>query len=212
MTPLRKPPVEVLDGTPPGDAGRERPLAEAVAALGADDPELRRRAVVELADRPEALPSLVGRVGIEPDATVRAVLCTHLARHDLPAVVDGLLEHLSSDDAGLRIAVTEVLQQTTTATAARVPQLLAHPDPDVRVLTVMVLARLRSAEVEGWLAGLVERDPDPRVTAAAIGELMVLTGLRRVAALHSARERFPDDPFIGYVVTHALTAIERQAP
>jgi HEAT repeat protein len=208
VTPLRKPPVEVLDGIPSGEVRSRRPLSEGLAALAADDPEVRRRAVLELADEPEALSHLIERVGVEPDLMVREALCTYLARHDLPEVVDGLVEHLASDDAALRTAIAAVLQQTRTSTAARMPQLLADPDPDVRILTVMVLAGLRTPQVEDWLTSLVEQDPDPRVAAAAIGELVSLTGLRCVDALNAARARFPDDPFISFVVSSALAALD----
>jgi HEAT repeat protein len=204
MSPLRKSPPQGAPPDSPVDAECERPLEELLDDLVDDDPELRRRAVPALADRPQAWSVLARRVGVEPDPTVRATLCTQLARHDRPEVVDGLLGYLASDDAGLRTAVAEVLSRTATSTAARVPTLLADPDPDVRILTVMVLAGLRSPEVEGWLTDLVTGDPDPNVTAAAIGELASLLGAGQSATLIAARERFPDDPFITFAVARAL--------
>jgi len=211
MSPLRRTPArdaETLGDTPRPDDGPGRALDTLLAELVDDDPELRRRAVRDLADRDEARAALVDRVGTEPDRSVRDALCAQLSRHDRPDVVDGLLRHLASDDAGLRTAVVEVLGALPTATAARIPQLLADPDPDVRILTVMVLARLRLAAVEGWLTGLVRGDDSPNVVSAAIGELALLAGARCVADLEGARERFPTDPFIGFTVSQALATMD----
>jgi len=211
MTPLRKTSSPALAGVP--EQGR-RPVQRTVDALLdqlADiDPEHRRRAVLDLTGVPEALPALVHLLGVEADRTVRDALCAQLARYDLPEVVDGLIGHLASDDAGLRTAVAGVLAHTPNSTAERVPELLADPDPDVRILTVMVLGELRLAAVEGWLIGLVSSDPDPNVVAAAICELVPLMGVRCEQALCAARDRFPHDPFITFSVTRALTVLDRE--
>ena len=210
MSPLRKSEVDEVDGAGPDGPGRDQPLPDRLARLVDGDPDRRRRAVLALSDEPAALPHLIARVGLEPDPAVREALCAHLAGHDDPAVVDGLAGLLASDDAGLRIAVAGVLQQTRTATQARMPEWLADPDRDVRLLVVMVLAGLRSPQVEGWLTDLVEHDPDPNVTAAAIDELAGLVRAPCRAALRSARARFPDDPFIDFVVTRAMAAPDRE--
>jgi HEAT repeat protein len=211
MSPLRKPSTDVPQqhrAELAEVAEQERPFDALLLALVDEDPELRRRAVPALAEHRSALPGLARRVGAEPDLSVRATLCTHLARHDLPEVVDGLIGYLASDDAGLRVAVAGVLSRTTAATGARIPGLLADPDPDVRILTVMVLGGMRSPKVKGWLTELVGTDPDPNVTAAAIGELAPLLDSVDDRVLSAARERFPDDPFIAFAVARALVLLE----
>jgi hypothetical protein len=106
--------------------------------------------------------------------------------------------------------VAEVLAKTPTATARRLPALLADPDPDVRILTVMVLGSVRLAEVGEWLTRLVRDDPDPNVVSAAIGELVPLIGPRSGQLLCAARDRFPTDPFIAFSVTRALSVLDRE--
>jgi hypothetical protein len=190
----------------------ERSLGLLLADLASDQPEVRRGAVQVLSDMPEdlseVLPALVRRVGAETDALVRTTLCAQLARHDRVEVVDGLIPHLASNDAGLRNAVSEVLSKTPASTALRIPQLLSDPDPDVRILTVMLLTGLRLTEVEGWLIQLIQGDGDPLVVAAAMGELIALAGARCEPVLRSARQRFPDDPFISFMTAESCTGVE----
>jgi HEAT repeat protein len=211
MSPLRKS-LAPAAGEVPEQHRRvvEHTLDTLLAALVDDDPERRRRAVLDLADRLDALPALVAQFGVESNLVVRDALCTQLARYDLPEVVDGLIDHLSSDDAGLRNAVVHVLSKTQTATARRLPALLVDPDPDVRILTVTILSSLRLPEVEDWLTDVVTNDPSPNVVSAAIGELASLTGARCEQLLCEARDRFPTDPFITFSVTRTLTALDRE--
>ena len=186
----------------------QRPLEPLLADLAGGEPEARRAAVQALADRPDALPALVHRVGIETDPGVRNALCTQLARHDRPEVVDGLLPHLASDDAALRNAVTQVLSMLPVSCALRVPQLLADPDPDVRILTVMTLGGLRLDQVEDWLTQLVRDDTDPRVVGAAMAELAELAGARGAPVLEAAGHRFPADPFIQFIATQSRARMD----
>jgi HEAT repeat protein len=208
MSPLRVSPA--VPGAPGADRRTvERTVEGLLGQLEHADAEVRRRAVLDLADRPEAWSALVDRVGHEPDPTVRSAICTQLARHDVPAVVDGLVRYLASDHAAVRNAVAGVLARTPVSTARRMPDLLADPDPDVRILTVTVLGALRTPDVEDWLAGLVSDDPHPNVVSTAIGELVSIAGDRCRPALLAARERFPDDPFIAFTVDRALQATSR---
>jgi HEAT repeat protein len=203
MPPLRLPPV---DAEIPEASRRavECTLDGLLVQLVQGDPEARRRAALDLADVPEAIPALVQRVGVELDPTVRDAICSQLVRHDRPEVVDGLIEHLASDDAGLRNAVAVVLSQTLRSTVRRMPDLLADPDPDVRILTVAVLGALRAVEVKRWLAHIVATDPHPNVVSAAIGELAPIAGDCCGPALRSARQRFPNDPYIAFAVARAM--------
>jgi HEAT repeat protein len=191
-------------------AAADRAAADVLALLVDADPAVRLRAVLGLADLAEWLQILAGRLGVEPDPCVREAICARLAGHDVPEVVDGLIEYLSSEDLGLRSAVVQVLARTSTSTARRVPQLLVDPDPDVRLRTVMRLPALGSAQSEGWLNQVVAADAQPDVVAAAIGELARIAGIGCEPALCLACERFPRDPFITFAVTRALSALDRE--
>ena len=204
MSPLFKSAATASD-PPLATESRSQPgFEELLSQLGDDDPDVRRAAVLGIADNPLALTALAERVGVEHDHIVREALCSQLARHDVPEVVDIVIGHLASDNAALRNDVVELLARLPISTARRVPALLADPDPDVRLLAVMVLSGLRSPEVETWLSELVRHDLNANVVASAIGELVALAGKRSWATLIAARERFPDDPFIAFSVSRVV--------
>jgi two-component system chemotaxis response regulator CheY len=171
---------------------------ELLHALGDPDPAVRTAAVLALADVEAAVASFVLRMAVETDVQVRAALVAQLVRHDRPDVVDGLVGHLLSDDAALRVDVVHVLARTAGSTLERMPQWLADPDPDLRILAVMVLAELDHPSVIGWLSRLVREDGHANVVAAAVAELVVRAGPACAADVRAAAARFPDDPFITF--------------
>lgn len=204
-------------GPAPGDLLEDAPgLADLVQAARHGDADARRAAAVQLgtwfAERPgapeggEVVCALVGLVRSDEDPLVRDAALAQLARFDRDDVVEGLVPHLASDDANLRNAVVETMRLTPVATGARMPDLLHDPDPDVRVLSVMVLAGLRRDQVDAWLHDVIENDPSGTVVACALNELISLDGPRDPQFLAAARERFPDDPYISWTVQRALAS------
>jgi len=190
---------------------RRRDVPGLVAGLNAADPETRRRAAVDLADEPDGVPALVARVGVERDPAVRDTVLTQLARLDSPEVATGLVPHLGSDDAGLRNAVVVAMAQMPRSVPPLVPGLLADPDPDVRILTIMMMAGLRVAELEGWLVGVLEHDTHTNVVASAVSELVPIAGPEAVDVLEAVPARFPDDPFLAFTVRAALARLRGAA-
>lgn len=191
---------------PTQSADRRSPVRDVpglIESLSDPTADVRRRAALDLAGAAEAIPALLGRVGPEPDRAVREAVLTVLAAQDVDAVVWGLLPNLASDDATLRNAVVEVLRTMPLAMPAHVGALLASPDSDVRVLTVMILAGLRVPEVAGWLAGVVRTDDHPNVVAAALAELLETGGDEVVELARGAAIRFPADPFLQFAAQSA---------
>lgn len=166
-----------------------------IIALGDDSPSVRRWAAMDLAGDAEAVEALGARLALEPDNAVREALLSTLVGIGGDAVVQVLTPHLSSENAALRGAVVEWLAQVP-AVAAVMPQLLADPDADVRVLAVMLLATLQDPRVPGWLAGVVSSDPDRNVCGAAISELAEVGDEDACEAIAAAAVRFAQDPFI----------------
>ncbi|WP_231956781.1 MULTISPECIES: HEAT repeat domain-containing protein [unclassified Actinoplanes] len=175
-----------------------------IALLDHPDPERRREAALDLAGVPEAVPGLLARAGLETEPRVRDAVLTTLAGHDTEAVAAGLAVHLASDDAGLRTAVAEALATMPGSVPALLPDLLAAPDHDVRVMTAMVLADLPDPEARTWLVRMITDDPHPNVVTAAIDALLPGAGPEHAAVLEAAAQRFPDDPFLIFTVRAAL--------
>ncbi|GIF05866.1 HEAT repeat domain-containing protein [Actinoplanes siamensis] len=186
---------------PPLDTG------ELIRKLDDPDPEQRREAALELAGEPDAVPELLARVGLETQPRVRDAMLTTLAGHDTEAVAAGLAVHLASDEAGLRTAVAEALATMPLSVPGLLPDLLAAPDHDVRVMTAMVLADLPTPEARSWLVRMITDDTHPNVVTAAIDALLPAATAEHVPVLEAAARRFPDDPFLQFTVRAALPGL-----
>lgn len=189
-------PVEERPEMPPTDV-----LERQLESL---EPERRREAALVLDGVAEAVPALLDRLDVETEPAVRDAILTTLEGHDTPAVAARLARHLASEDTGLRTAVVEALAAMPGSAPALMPDLLADPDHDVRVLTAMILADLRHAEAESWLVAMISGDSHPNVVTAAIDALLPSARAEHAPLLRQAMQRFPDDPFLRFTVTNAL--------
>jgi len=172
--------------------------------LDDDAPAARRRAAQALAGQPDAAPALCGRLAHETDASVREAILTALVRIGTADAAAGLFPYLASEDAALRNAVIETVQQMPPDTVApHVEAFLDNPDSDVRIFTVQLAARLAHPSRIDWLARAVEHDPHVNVCLAAL-EGLVETGRPDVLPiLERLRDRFPDDPVVAFSVDAA---------
>jgi HEAT repeat protein len=181
------------------------PVSDPRAALSSPDPEQRRAAAVLLIDADDAKQLIAERVAVEQDVVVREAMLTALVgSHDV-AAARALAQLLRVEDAALRNAVVDTLGQMP-ATAEIIEELLANQDPDVRVLTVMLLSSLRSHAVPQWLLEVVQRDTDANVVGAALGELAEVGDATMISVFERVPARFPGDPFIAF---SAATAARR---
>ncbi|MFC4068036.1 HEAT repeat domain-containing protein [Actinoplanes subglobosus] len=178
--------------------------ATLIGQLDDPDPDCRREAALGLADADEAVPGLLARVGTEEDPRVLESILTTLAAHDTEEVAGGLAVHLASDEAELRTAVAAALATMPRSVPALLPDLLAAPDHDVRVMTAMVLADLPYAEAHAWLVRMICEDPHPNVVTGAIDALLPSATAEDADLLRDAVARFPDDPFLRFTVNAAL--------
>lgn len=192
------------DADRPDDAAPDPPLPDMLIQLLDDvDPNRRRESALRLGGAPEAVGALLDRVHVERDPVVLDAILNTLAAHDTEQVAAGLIGHLASDDADVRTAVAEALATMRQSMPPMLPQLLADPDPDVRILTATVMGGLNHPEALSWLAEMIRHDRHPNVVSAAIDALLPSVGAEHLALFHQARDRFPDDPFIRFVVEAA---------
>jgi HEAT repeat protein len=184
-----------------------RDLATLLADLAAEQPSVRRSAVRDLADHPEAVMDLCDRLEVEASPSVRAVLFTALIRHQSPDVAARLADFLRSDDVPQRNAAIEALQEMPDAVAPHVELLLSDDDSDVRIFAVNILATLRHARASEWLTDVVRTDPHVNVCAAAVDGLIEVGGPEALPHLETLRRRFEGNAFMEFAIDAAMCRI-----
>jgi len=175
--------------------------------LGSTDANLRRVAAMELGGDIEAVAELLAQLADEEDHAVRQAIVSSLAAIGGPAVVEGVLGYLRSDDAGLRNDVIDLLKDQPDAIAPHMPRLLADPDPDVRIFAVNILESLKHPKVVDWLIAVIETDRHINVCATAVDLIGEVGDARARVPLARLEERFADEPFITFAVASALDKI-----
>jgi HEAT repeat protein len=184
-----------------------RGRAEWIADLASPDSATRRQAAHALAEIADAVPVLCAHLANERSLSVRSSILTGLIVHKSPAVVDGLLPLLRSEDANLRNGAIEALQQMPDELAPRVEAMLSDRDSDVRIFAVDVLAALPHPMVPEWLRRVVTVDPHVNVCAAALDALAEVGEPDAIPALEALAERFADVAFIKFAVDAAVRRI-----
>ncbi len=187
--------------------GRERGLDALSRQLTQGGIDERRWAARDLVDYPMAATMLAERLLAELDLSVREAILDTLAALGNKAVVAGLLPLLRSEDAALRNGVIEVLQGLPAAVAPYLRDLLHDPDPDVRIFTIDILRTLTHPETPQWLHEVLLYEAHVNVLATAIDCLAEIGTPAHVEALQKVKDRFADQPFIGFVVDTALQRI-----
>jgi HEAT repeat protein len=87
------------------------------------------------------------------------------------------------------------------------PALVVDPDPDVRILTAMLLADVEPPVAMDWLVEMIILDDHPNVVATAIDSLQPYFGREHIGLLEATRDRFQFDPFLRFVIDTALARL-----
>lgn len=184
-----------------------RTCPDLIAGLEDPNPVARRWMARDLVACPDAATALIDRLKREPDLTVREVILTTLTRLGDPTAVGGLVECLRSDDAALRNEVIETMKQLPDEIAPIMRGLLADEDSDLRIFAVNILETLRHPDVERWLIGVIEGDPQVNVCATAADLLSEVGTEAATEALVRLKSRFGDEPYIQFTADLALKRI-----
>ncbi len=184
-----------------------RDLQGLLAQLHDDQAKARRWAARDLAAHTEAVSALCERLQVEPDPTVREAIFGSLLTIGTEAVAEGLIPLLRGEDAGLRNGAVEILQQLPDAVGHRIAALLADSDPDVRIFAVDILQDLAHPDAPAWMLAVVEADEHVNVVTTAIDRLAEVGTPEMVPAIQAVKDRFPNEPFVGFAVDTALKRI-----
>ena len=185
-----------------------RDTAGLLEQLQDPDPAVRRWAARDLAIHPHAVPAMCAHLAKESDHAVREVALTTLSVLGGADVVAGLIPFLRSEDANLRNGAIEVLSELPDEVAPHIEALLSDPDADVRIFTLNILNALSHPRVGKWLAQVLRQDAHVNVVAAALEAIAEAGTPDTLPAIDLARQRFADDPFIGFAADLAQQRIE----
>jgi len=188
---------------------RPRDREGLIAGLSDPDPLVRRWSARDLVQIPNAAEALVARLPLEDEISVLDVILTTLTCIGDETAVAGLVECLRSEDARLRNAAIEAMQQLPNEVAPLMGRLLHDTNPDVRIFSVNVLESLRHPQVEAWLIEVISGDPLVNVCATAVDLLGEVGSEAARQPLLDLKLRFADEPYIQFATDLALKRIDQ---
>jgi len=173
---------------------------DAFGLLKSGDAEARFAAARTLATLPGGVEALGEAVAAETAPRVREAIFTALARAATPRSAQIVAPFIRSEDADVRTLAIDALNAMPEATTVVLPQLLADPDPDVRLLSCELARTIRSGEAAAQLCELLDREQEHNVCGAAVEVLAEIGDSSSIAALRRCGARFPDDPFLTFAI------------
>jgi HEAT repeat protein len=185
-----------------------RQALPSLASASADE----RWAAARAARDPAAIPSLGEALAHERDARVREAIFTALARIGTPESAQVVLPYLRLDDANTRTGAMDALRAMQHACGPYLPELLADPDPDVRLLARDLVRDAGDADGQRWLCALIETEPQANVCAAVVEALGEIADATAAPSLSRCAERFSDDPFLGFAIKVVVDRLRRASP
>jgi len=171
--------------------------------------EQRWSAVRAAAERPDGVPRLAAALAQESDPRVREAIFNGLARAATAESAAAVVPYVRSEDAALRTAALDALRAMPAASGPHLPGLLADPDPDVRLLSCELLRNMPESDANRLLIGLLDRETEKNVAAAAIEVLAEIGRSEALPVLARAAQRFADDPFLAFSIKLAADRIGR---
>lgn len=192
---------------PPTHVETPAPAPDLATGLVHPDPAVRCEAIRHAAAT-HASAALAARLPAETDVNVQARLIGALADIGDAIAIEHLLDCLRGEDIPLRNAAIDALRTLPQAAAPVIARLLNDPEPDVRIFGVNALEGVRHPDVEAWLIDVIRDDEHVNVCAAAVELLGEIGGAAAADPLEALKQRFPDQPFIGFAADIALDRIQ----
>lgn len=197
---IRKP---FREGAAPPPAGLDKLLN------GTDDE--RWEAARSASSVPDS-PALIARaLEKESNPRVREAMFTSLALLGTPAAIEVAIAFLRSDDAHARTEALDALRAMKAAPGPYLSPLLNDADSDVRILACEIARGLPGRETSALLAGLIERETDANVCAAAVEVLAEIGTAEALPALERSAARFQATPFLLFSIKTAADRIRSQS-
>jgi HEAT repeat protein len=181
--------------------------ADLAETLQRGDRDARRHAARAFVGVPDGTKTLGEALKTEVDPRVREAIFTSLVRLGTRESVDAVVPHLRTNDANLRTGALDALRTMIAVARPVLPRLLTDPDPDIRLLACDLLRELPSAEATVLLCGVLSRDPEVNVCAAAVDVLADIGEAAALPFLDACAARFGDAIFLTFAVRAARERI-----
>ena len=165
-------------------------------ALASGSAGARWRAVRDVAALPEGPSILAGALARETDGRVRDAIFTSLSQS--PQGLSFVLPYVRSDDAQLRTGALDALRAAAALIEPLLTEIIADPDPDVRLLICEVVRELPSPTASRLMIELLERELEVNVCGAAMEVLAEVGDASALPALERCARRFADEPFLTF--------------
>jgi HEAT repeat protein len=157
-------------------------------------------------------PALIDRaLAQERNPRVREAMFTSLALLGTPPAIEVAIRYLRSDDAHVRTEALDALRAMKAAPGPYLSALLGDADGDVRILACEIARSLPGREASALLAGLVERESDANVCAAAVEVLAEIGTADTIPSLEACEARFQSTPFLVFSIRTAVDRIRSHA-
>jgi hypothetical protein len=163
-------------------------------------------------DLPGGVNALGAALSKESNPRVREAIFTSLTRTPTTAGVEWVLPLLRFDDAQLRIGALDALRTMKDSVWPYLPQLLADPDADVRLLACELARTLPGAEASALLCGLLDRESEANVCGSAIEVLAEVGGPEALPSLERCAARFRGTAFLEFSAKTTADWIRSQIP
>jgi HEAT repeat protein len=181
--------------------------ADAAKALDGGTADERWHAVRSLENVPNAINTLANALRSETDTRVREAIFTALARIGSQESAAAVLPYVRSGDANLRTGALDALRTMIDAVRPCLAEWLADPDPDFRILVCDLAREVPSPEATSLLCGVLDRDEQVNVCAAAMDVLAEIGGPAALPSLKACAERFRVEPFLRFAAQAAIARI-----
>jgi HEAT repeats len=156
--------------------------------------------------------TLADALSTEADPRVREAIFTSLVRLGGRECAAALIPCLRLDDPQLRGGALDALRAMIGVVRPMLPELLADPDADVRLLTCDLARELPAADATRLLCDVLTRETEPNVCAAAVDVLAEIGEAQALPFLQACSARFEDVAFLGFAVRIAMQRIVAERP
>jgi len=187
---------------------KKRDYEGLIEQLNSETLSERRWAIRDLSEYPEATGYLFDLLGKEPEVAEREALFDSLQHIGGEPVIDGLLDLLHSENAGLRNGAIEILQSKPDGVAEHIEELLNDLDSDMRIFAIDILQKLAHSKTPEWLISVVNKEQHINVLATAVDRLAEVGTLDMLPELERLKQRFIGEDYLCFAIDMAIARIQ----